>query len=136
MDCGSPLRDDSKGGSHDEHKPLYANLFSTHPRLRLCVQLGAAAQEEVQYVWTPPTTGSAVDHYVVQHSVNGGPFVTIDDNVDLTAYVLTASYEDEHSIRVSGVDALGRQGPWSVASEPYTPTEGAPGVPGRPIPVF
>jgi len=97
---------------------------------------GALAQEEVTYSWTAPSTGSAVDHYVLQHSVNGAPFVTIDANVSNNTYILTASYEDEHSIRVAGVDSAGRQGPWSLPADPYTPTLGAPGQPGKPIAVF
>ena len=97
---------------------------------------GAYAQEEVTYTWTAPTSGSAVDHYVVQHSVNGAPFVTINASVTGNTYLLTASYEDEHSIRVAGVDSQGRQGPWSVASDPYTPSLGSPGQPGKPVAVF
>jgi hypothetical protein len=96
----------------------------------------ALAQEEVTYTWTAPTTGSAVDHYVVQHSVNGAPFVTINASVSTNTYLLTASYEDEHSIRVAGIDSSGRQGPWSVPSDPYIPTLGAPGQTGKPIAVF
>jgi hypothetical protein len=96
----------------------------------------ALAQEAVDYTWTAPTTGSPVDHYVVQHSQDGGTWVTIDENVPSNSYTLTAAYDVEHSIRVAGVDAEGRQGPWSVASEPYTPSLGAPGQPGQPIAVF
>jgi len=50
--------------------------------------------------------------------------------------VLTASYEDEHVVRVAGVDTLDRQGPWSVSSDPYTPTLGSPGAPGKPVAIF
>jgi hypothetical protein len=96
----------------------------------------AFAQESVTYTWTAPTTGSTVDHYVVQHSASGGTWVTVNDNLHATTYVLAAAYDVEHSIRVAGVDALGRQGPWSLSSEPYTPTLGAPGQPGKPIAVF
>lgn len=96
----------------------------------------AFAQEEVTYTWTAPTTGSTVDHYTVQHSVNGAPFVTINANVSTNTFLLTASYEDEHTIRVAGVDSSGRQGPWSVPSDPYTPSLGAPGQTGKPVAVF
>ena len=98
---------------------------------------GAAfAQESVTYTWTAPTTGSTVDHYVIQHSADGGTWTTVDSNVTTNTYVLTAEYDVEHTVRVAGVDAQGRQGPWSVSSEPYTPTLGAPGQPGQPIAVF
>ncbi len=96
----------------------------------------AAAQEDVSYTWSAPSTGSPVTHYVVQASVNGGPFETVDDNVAVNSYILVAAYENEYAIRVAGVDSQGRQGPWSVASDPYTPTLGAPGQPGKPIAVF
>jgi len=96
----------------------------------------ALAQESVTYTWTAPTTGSTVHHYVVQHSADGAAWTTVSDNLQATTYILTAAYDVEHSIRVAGVDALGRQGPWSVSSEPYTPTLGAPGQPGQPIAVF
>ncbi len=96
----------------------------------------AFAQESVTYTWTAPTTGSTVHHYVVQHSADGGAWSTVSDNLQATTYILTASYDVEHSVRVAGVDAIGRQGPWSLSSEPYTPTLGAPGQPGKPIAVF
>ena len=96
----------------------------------------ALAQESVTYTWTAPTTGSAVHHYVVQHASNGGTWTTVSDNLQATTYILAAAYDVEHAIRVAGVDAIGRQGPWSLPSEPYTPSLGAPGQPGKPIAVF
>ncbi len=97
---------------------------------------GAAAQttEDVTYTWTPPTTGSPVDHYVVEHSVNDGPFVQIA-TVTTNTYTLAATVDDSHQVRVAGVDALARQGPYSEASDPYTPQLGPPGQPGKPIPL-
>ena len=94
----------------------------------------AAAQTsvEVQYVWTAPTTGSPVDYYVVQHSADGGTWVTLGNAPELT-YTLDAEYGVSHQIRVAGVDAEGRQGPYSAPSDPYTPDAGAPGQPGKPI---
>jgi hypothetical protein len=93
----------------------------------------AQAQDvAVAYTWTAPTTGSAVDHYVVEHQVNGGawtPIATVTSN----QYTLTASLGDTHSIRVAAVDAQDRQGIYSPASDPYTPDPGAPGQPGKPI---
>ncbi len=95
----------------------------------------AMAQEDVSFTWTAPTTGSAVAHYVVQHQVDGGTWVDIDTTAT-ESYTLSADYDLEHSIRVAGVDSESRQGPWSVASAPYTPTLGAPGQPGQPIALF
>jgi len=102
----------------------------------LAVGATAQAQEVVNYTWAAPTTGSPVDHYVVQHSEDGGAWVTVQDTQTTNSYMLTAAYDAEHRLRVAGVDGQGRQGPWSVASEPYTPTLGAPGQPGQPIAVF
>ncbi len=102
----------------------------------LSVGVTAQAQEVVNYTWAVPTTGSPVDHYVVQHSEDGGAWVTIEDTQMSNSYLLTAAFEVEHRIRVAGVDAESRQGPWSIASEPYTPSLGTPGQPGQPIAVF
>ncbi len=117
---------------HGHRKILVTALIA----LVLLAAGAAFAQESVTYTWTAPTSGSTVHHYVVQHSADGGAWSTVSDNLQATTYILTATYDVEHSIRVAGVDALGRQGPWSVASEPYTPTLGAPGQPGQPIAVF
>lgn len=94
----------------------------------------ALAQTELplNFEWTAPVAGSPVDHYVVQQSVNGGLWVQIATTSSVT-YTLNASVGDSHSIRVAGVDADGRQGVYSVASDPYTPDLGNPGQPGKPI---
>ncbi len=101
----------------------------------LPVAPSAQVSAEIQYTWSAPTTGSPAVRYVVQHSVNGGPFVTVGE-AQSTSYTLSATFGDSHRIRVAGVDGQDRQGPFSTASEPYTPDLGAPGQPGQPIPVF
>ncbi len=102
----------------------------------LAVVLPAAAsfaQEiPVSYTWTAPTTGTPVEFYVVQHSVNGGQWTQVDTSTENT-YTLSATAGESHQIRVAGVDADDRQGPFSVASDPFTPDAGAPGQPGKPI---
>jgi hypothetical protein len=95
----------------------------------------ALAQEDVTYNWTAPTTGSTVVQYIVEHSVDGGAFTQVA-TVTSPTFVLSAEYEHEHRIRVAGVDALDRQGPFSESSDPYTPTLGAPGQPGKPDILF
>ena len=94
----------------------------------------ALAQTEMtaSFQWTAPTTGSAVDHYVVQHQEDGGAWTDLG-TVATNQYVLTATEGVAHSIRVAAVDAQSRQGVWSEASDPYTPDPGAPGQPGKPI---
>jgi hypothetical protein len=95
-------------------------------------QAPAQTTVDVQYGWTAPTTGSPVDYYVVQHSIDGGNWVNVG-NVSQLTYTLTAEYGVSHQIRVAGVDAEGRQGPFSQPSDPYTPDAGSPGQPGKPI---
>jgi hypothetical protein len=94
----------------------------------------AMAQTEMQvsYGWTAPTTGSPVDHYVVEHSVDGGTWTQVA-SVSTNSYTLAASVGNSHRIRVAGVDASSRQGPYSVTSDAYTPDLGAPSQPGKPI---
>jgi len=92
----------------------------------------AQTSVDVQYAWTAPTTGSPVDHYLVQHSADGGSWVNLG-NVNELTYTLSAEYGVSHQIRVAGVDAQGRQGPFSQPSDPYTPDAGSPGQPGKPI---
>ncbi|MBE0565085.1 MAG: fibronectin type III domain-containing protein [Krumholzibacteria bacterium] len=96
----------------------------------------AAAQTgtmDVAYQWTAPTTGSVVQHYVVEHSVDGGAWTQVAASVTGNSYTLAAVTGVSHRIRVAGVDAQGRQGPFSLPSDAYTPDAGAPGQPGKPI---
>jgi hypothetical protein len=94
----------------------------------------AAAQSTVEatYVWTPPETGSPVEYYIVEHSVNGGGYQQIATTASAT-YTLVATVGDTHQIRVRGVDAEDREGPNSLPSDPYTPDLGPPGQPGQPV---
>lgn len=90
-----------------------------------------AQTQTVHYTWTPPTTGSAVHHYLVQHSINGGEWAQLA-SVTAAAYDLVATNLESHQIRVCAVDAIDRPGPWSEPSDPYTPDAGAPGGCGKP----
>jgi len=103
--------------------------------LALASPVAAQSTEDVTYSWTAPTEGSPVVYYVIEHSVNGGPFVQIGTSTSNT-YTLAATLGDTHQIRVAGVDALDRMGPFSEASDPYAPQLGPPGQPGQPIPIF
>lgn len=99
------------------------------------VMPGAAAAQDVMstsFQWTAPTTGSAVDHYVVQHLVGNGDWTTVG-TTDTNSYTLDLTVGVIHTLRVAAVDAESRQGPWSLPSDPYTPDPGAPGQPGKPI---
>ncbi|MBK8164337.1 MAG: hypothetical protein IPK64_00080 [bacterium] len=86
----------------------------------------------VSYTWTAPTSGSAVDHYVVEVKVDSGNFTQVGTTAT-NSYTLTAAVGHAHQLRVAGVDAQDRQGPFSVPSDTYTPDAGAPSAPGKPV---
>jgi hypothetical protein len=110
-------------------------LITTLGLTILVLGQGAALAQttmDVDYSWTAPTSGSPVDHYIVEHSVDGGVWTQIA-SASSNSYTLVATVGVSHRIRVAGVDAEGRQGPYSVSSDPYTPDPGPPGQPGKPI---
>lgn len=92
----------------------------------------AQTQDDVSATagWSPPTYGTPVEHYVLQHSINGAPWNTVTTTPD-TLFSLVISYFDDHRVRVAGVDAEGRQGPFSLPSSVYNPSETRPGAPGN-----
>jgi len=94
----------------------------------------SATVPEVTYVWTAPTTGSAVDHYVVQLKVGELDWIQFE-GTELVGYTFENlfEYDQTYIVRVAGVDVQSRQGLWSDQSIPYTPDAGAPGIPGAPI---
>lgn len=97
-------------------------------------QSAAQAQTtvDVDYSWTAPTSGSPVDHYVVQHSVDGGAWYQVGTAAS-NSYTLSAEVGHSHRLRVAGVDAQSRLGEYSDPSDAYTPDPGPPGKPGKPI---
>jgi hypothetical protein len=112
-------------------------LTTTMFAVLLAVLLPAAAVQAqtempVSYNWTAPTSGTAVEFYVVEHSVDGGPWAPVG-TVDTNSYTLNATVGVSHRVRVAGVDAQNRQGPFSLPSDPYSPDAGAPGQPGKPV---
>ena len=99
----------------------------------VALSAGAAqAQEAVNFQWTAPTTGAAVDHYVIEHSVNSSAWNQIGTSSTNT-FTLTATVGDSHRIRVAAVDADSRQGLFSESSAAYVPQLDPPGQPGQPI---
>lgn len=116
--------------SHRVLLPLLATATAL-----LCASLANAQTMNVSYSWTAPTTGSPVAQYVVQQSIDGGAFTTVGTSSTNT-YILVATIGHSHRIRVAGVDAQSRQGPYSEASDPYTPDLGPPGQPGKPGVIF
>lgn len=112
-------------------KPILALVIGA---LSLVMFQGAALAQTVQvdYTWTAPTSGSTVDHYVIQHSVNGGAWTQVATSSSNT-YTLTATVGEAHRLRVAGVDSQDRMGTYSSPSDSYTPDLGPPGQPGKPI---
>ena len=94
----------------------------------------ALAQVEATAGWSEPTYGTPVVHYVLQHSINDGAWATVGTTTD-TTMTLTISENDYHRVRVAGVDAEGRQGPYSLPSNSYNPSIGneGPTQPGQPV---
>ena len=86
----------------------------------------------VTYQWTPPTTGSAVHHYVVEYSANAGSTWAQVAAPTTNSVSLSLTVGGTYIVRVAGVDAQSRQGPYSAHSDPYTPDPGAPSAPGKP----
>ncbi len=76
----------------------------------------------VSYLWTAPSTGSAVEYYVIEKTVNGDDWVEVGTSAD-TTYALSADVGDTVSIRVYGVDSNDRRGQASPPSEPYITLE-------------
>lgn len=72
----------------------------------------------VRWHWTEPTSGTPVDHYVVEieHPSHEASAV-----VSRNSFIMNVALDDVVRIRVAGVDAEDRQGPFSEWSEYYTP---------------
>lgn len=87
---------------------------------------------EARAGWSPPTYGTPVVYYILQHSINDGAwysYATTDDTTVMT-YI---SFYDVHKVRVAGVDAEDRQGPYSLPSNTYCPADSFPNQPSIPI---
>lgn len=82
--------------------------------------------------WSPPTYGTPVDHYVLQHSINGASWYSYATTED-TSVVMSINFYDDHRIRVAGIDSLDRQGPFSLPSNTYCPADSFPQQPDQPI---
>lgn len=114
-------------------------LFMMVALVVLCAASAQAQAPAVTYRWDPPTTGSPVVKYVIQASSDGGATWSdyVSENPPLNVYVFYDwAFAATYVIRVAGVDAGDRQGPWSQWSDPYTtpdpPDPGPPGEPGKP----
>lgn len=72
----------------------------------------------VRWTWTPPTSGTPVDHYVVEIERTSHSASAV---VSRNSFLMNVPMDDLVRVRVAGVDAADRQGPFSQWSEYYTP---------------
>lgn len=91
----------------------------------------AIAGQQAQFRWTPPVTGSPVVEYQIEMSLDGGAFTWIAATPD-TFFTYEFPYDTTIQVRVAGMDALDRVGPWSEPSDPQY-WESPPSVPGKPV---
>ncbi len=84
------------------------------------------AAPDVEFVWTPPNTGTPVHHYLSQVLVNERDTLYFAP-VTTESIMLPVVYGNKYRIRVAAVDADGIQGPLSIWSLPYTPELAPPG---------
>ena len=80
----------------------------------------AGAEEVSRYVWTAPVEGSPVHHYVVCVSMDNGECVQLMVEPTITTVELSFESNTVYTVKVAAVDADGRQGPWSLESDPYS----------------
>ena len=79
-----------------------------------------------EFVWTAPTTGTPVDHYVAQVVINDQDTLFFDP-VPSEEMLVEVTYGNKYQMRVAGVDAANIQGPWSIWSQPVAPNIDPPG---------
>ena len=79
--------------------------------------------------WGAPTYGTPVDHYVLQLVKLGGAAfdTTTFDSIQAESFDLDLELGFTYKARVAGVDAQGRQGPWSLWTPVYGPRVNAGG---------
>lgn len=93
----------------------------------------AQVAPEVTYIWTAPTAGSTVVEYVVELNIDVAGWLEVARVPTTTVTFTTFEYLKSYEVRVAGVDAANRQGPFSVSSDPYVPDQGVPGQPSKPV---
>lgn len=101
--------------------------------LMLFATAAFAQVPDVTYVWTAPTTGSEVVKYTVELNIDGAGWLPVAEVTTATVTFSTFEYLKTYEVRVAGIDALDRQGPFSESSDPYTPDQGIPGQPSKPV---
>lgn len=95
--------------------------------------VGQANTVNVTWTWAAPTTGNAVQHYVVQFSSNGTTWATATTQPTGTSVTLACPIGVQVMIKVAGVDAVNQQGAYSDPADPFVPLGVPPGAPGKPV---
>ncbi len=92
---------------------------------------GQPETPRLRFYWGAPMGGSAVHHYVGEQmfvtQAGDTVFVPHADIPDTTLFV-DYQWGVMTQLRVAGVDSVGRQGPWSIWSEPWA-DDGPPAAP-------
>ena len=83
--------------------------------------------------WDAPTYGTPVVKYIVQHSIDGGAWYDYALTDGSTTLNMTINFWVRHRVRVAGIDANDRQGPYSDSSEIYAPADSLPHPPYPPV---
>jgi len=84
--------------------------------------------------WDEPEYGTPAVGYILQLSTDMGPWYNVSTSED-TRTRIEVTYLGSHRVRVSGFDADGHHGPFSLPSGAYCPVDSFPfiGPPTRPM---
>lgn len=100
--------------------------------IAMCGMAMAQLDYAATMTWTAPTSGSAVDHYVVEIYADDVLASTIPSVLENTYQITGLNFDVVYKVRVAGVDAFDRMGPWSLFSNDLIDA-GPPGVTGVPV---
>lgn len=78
------------------------------------------AAPSVRYTWSAPATGSPVVSYKAEVMVNDRDLLVFEGLQDESVSI-QVDYGNKYLVRVAGLDAQNKQGPWSIWSLAYAP---------------
>ncbi len=104
--------------SVDPVKDNHAYVYVSNDPMNLVDPDG---REEAVGSWSPPTYGTPVDVYTLQLTFGGGPwsFAGTTPDTSMVFNIPDPLLSTGVTLRVAGIDAQGRQGPWSDPSNTY-----------------
>jgi hypothetical protein len=113
---------------------------ATAPSPSIAAPQGQTTQRELAVAWGASDAHSAIAHYELEHSTNGGPWTPWLASTTQTNATLAATPNRRYRFRVRATDSLGHTSPWvesteATVVEPTTapPTDPNPGG-GDPTP--